>query len=371
MARSFGDYLNLFSLSVDVISDERFERAAQLIDKYCRETLDIESTVLYEATKIDDQDGLRQYPLDSYRSDDSFRVKDSQNVYNSQVSLSFDSQQPLWVVSVDGKALLEDAVEFADKWSNTTTLPKYRKMEGIKAGRLRTKTSICVPVLDGYRKMGVLNFSSSEHIDITETAKEELLKIAGAIGMLMRLKDVNESQRQSTDNALYELQRILASPQPRLTKPRVFLASSHKAEADVINVILEVLRSSNYSDQLELVYWKDMNEPGNINVQLLKEIGRCRYAICYFSQRSVTGEFVDNANVLFEAGMFHGRVDEISLVPGSWIPIREAASPDAPFDFAQERILAPDRDEGGALNTELFAESFRGRLDAMLALPSN
>ena len=54
-------------------------------------------------------------------------------------------------------------------------------------------------------------------------------------------------------------------------------------------------------------------------------------------------EYVDNPNVVFEAGMLHARtsVDETdkSGEPCGWIPIREAESAPAPFDFSPSKIM--------------------------------
>ena len=43
--------------------------------------------------------------------------------------------------------------------------------------------------------------------------------------------------------------------------------------------------------------------------------------------------YTDNSNVLFEAGMMHGKTDDVSDTPISWIPIREELSPETPFDL--------------------------------------
>ncbi len=110
-----------------------------------------------------------------------------------------------------------------------------------------------------------------------------------------------------------------------------------------------------------------MDQPGNINRQLLEAIASARYGICYFSQKVGDGAYIDNVNVVFEAGMFHGRVDEITPVPASWVPIREQQSPDLPFDFAQERILWVERTRTGKLRTKSFATAMRRNLDALLA----
>jgi hypothetical protein len=111
------------------------------------------------------------------------------------------------------------------------------------------------------------------------------------------------------------------------------------------------------------------NVPGNINQQLIEAIRNCRYAICYLSRKNSAGDFRDNRNVIFEAGMFHGRTEETSAVPSRWIPVREKDSHRPPFDFAQERILLVERNKDGSLKQKVFANKFRERVVAMLNPP--
>ncbi len=106
-------------------------------------------------------------------------------------------------------------------------------------------------------------------------------------------------------------------------------------------------------------------------VHLLAELGTCRYGVCYFSElddTSTNGEYRDNPNVLFEAGMLHGRSDSDAQKPASWIPIREKASSPAPFDFAAERMILVPRTRKGTLQKKQFQELFRKRLDGLVQL---
>jgi hypothetical protein len=221
--------------------------------------------------------------------------------------------------------------------------------------------------LDRNDVLGIMSFGISDYIEITDEAKSELSKIADTLGILIRLFRAADAQKSSTETAVENLQQLLSRPLPKLTKPKIFLASSAEAESDVIEVVLNVLKEDAYAARLDLIYWKAMDQPGNINRQLLEAIANARYGICYFSQKVGDGEYIDNINVVFEAGMFHGRVDEITPVPASWVPIREGQSPDLPFDFAQERILLVERTKVGSLRVKSFAAALRRSLDALLA----
>ncbi|MCG8047450.1 MAG: hypothetical protein N0C89_02265 [Candidatus Thiodiazotropha endolucinida] len=103
-------------------------------------------------------------------------------------------------------------------------------------------------------------------------------------------------------------------------------------------------------------------------MQLLNELGTCRYGVCYLSERIPDAQpalYQDNPNVVFEAGMLHGRSDANSPPPASWIPIREKNSTDAPFDFASERMIIVPR-QNGRLQVSQFKTMFRNRLDALI-----
>jgi hypothetical protein len=366
MPSTFADQLKLFALSVDVIGIDRFNRVTRLIDDYCRETLGILFTKIHVASEVNRQQGLKQYGMGVSDIEDVRTIRDNDGRYNGQVSLSFDKCKPLWIVSASGKQTLANCDQFSDQWSRLRNIPAYQATGDLEENGIRT--AIFVPIRDRNEVLGIMSFGIPDYIEITEEAKSELTKIADTLGILVRLFRAADAQKTSTETALENLQQLLNRPLPKLTKPKIFLASSEAAESDVIDVVLGVLKEDAYAERLDLVYWKDMEHPGNINRQLLEAIASARYGICYFSQKVDDGEYIDNINVAFEAGMFHGRVDEITPVPASWIPIRELRSPDLPFDFAQERILWVERTKAGSLRAKSFAVALRRGLDALLSI---
>jgi len=87
-------------------------------------------------------------------------------------------------------------------------------------------------------------------------------------------------------------ENVLAKPLPPLTKPNLFLAYAQEAERDVTEIIIKALKDE-YSDKVVLINWEEMDQPGNINQQLIEAFGNCRCAICYLSQKSTAGEKED------------------------------------------------------------------------------
>lgn len=118
-----------------------------------------------------------------------------------------------------------------------------------------------------------------------------------------------------------------------------------------------------------------MSDSGNINAQIAREIVRSRFGICYLSQKSQddsSHKFIDNPNVVFEAGMLHALTRVTSATsgaePSGWIPMREADSPPAPFDFAAERTIEIPRSGNGELNEGVSRQHPRGAGFATLGL---
>ena len=64
-----------------------------------------------------------------------------------------------------------------------------------------------------------------------------------------------------------------------------------------------------YGDRLRFSSWAEMANPGQITDQLVDEISRSQYGICYLSEltnrpagKAKQQKYVDNPNVLIEAG---------------------------------------------------------------------
>ena len=116
-------------------------------------------------------------------------------------------------------------------------------------------------------------------------------KIAETISIVFRSHKITVDQEKRTDEAIKSLENILIKPLPTLTKPSLFLAFAEHAEKDVTELIVKTLKDE-FSDKLHLINWQDMDQPGNINQQLVEAISNCRYAICYLSQKDKEDKFL-------------------------------------------------------------------------------
>jgi Predicted nucleotide-binding protein containing TIR-like domain len=281
--------------------------------------------------------------------------------FASQVSVSFHRRKPLWVVNQDRKPLRKSRA-YVDLWSNETDLPLYQ--EPINRD---LSTSIVVPLLHWGRAIGVIYLETVSYLEITEVAKEELRLLADALAILYDLQQANRAQTTGTQDAISELNDLLSATRfPQLTKPQIFIASSRRADEQVMAIIREVL--DEYSDRLNVVAWNRIEDSGSITIQIVEEIAKSRFGMCYFSEpvKDAEHRFQDNPNVLFEAGMLHSLTNSPDERPSGWIPIREKESPQVPFDFATERMEIVPRTGSGEVIEERLRTSLRGRMDRLL-----
>lgn len=365
MSSSFGEQLIQFAYAVDYIDATSFNRIRQLVDNYTRNTLNITVTRFMVTSRIGNEIGLIPHKHATMGKYSTMPVRDSRGRVASQTAFAFLYNKRLWIISANpSEPLLPKCRSYRDLWSKSKGIPKY-----IKPTNDPIKTSIIIPLKDENGNVfGVFNFETVERLDITKAAKQELTIIADAMAIAYRIHSITKARNLFTGNAIDELNKILQHPLPKLTKPNIFLASSTNAESDVISTIKKVFLEKEYLDKFNQIYWKDIHRPGNINMQLLNELGTCRYGVCYLSERIPDVQpalYQDNPNVVFEAGMLHGRSDANSSTPASWIPIREKNSTDAPFDFASERMIIVPR-QNGRLQVSQFKTMFRNRLDALI-----
>ena len=157
----------------------------------------------------------------------------------------------------------------------------------------------------------------------------------------------------------------LALPQIFVAYPGVErLEMEARAEHEaIIEIIRDVI--DGFSDILKAVYWEDLTEAGNINMQIIRDISNSELGLCYFSEPTAEGQFQENANVLFEAGMMQALVNFPSTRLRAWIPVREKESTSIPFDIASERILLVDRTDG-KLDKTSFADALRQRVATLI-----
>jgi hypothetical protein len=361
---TFASYLRHFSRSVDIVDDHTFDGVRELVYRYVREDLQVSYFELMSETDVEGQPGLQTFWSSGERK--HIRpIRSRDGGYSAMVALSFDQTKPLWIVNSD-KAPLARAADYEDQWSHVQDLPKY-----VPSADDQTRTLIVAP-LQRRRTLGVYYLETPSYVAITEVAKAELKLLGEALATLFELWEINKVQSQLTDRAVGDLRDILSSARfPKLPKgkPLVFVSHSDRADEDVTDIIEQVL--DQFTDKIEPVYWNRMVKAGNITIQIAETITKATFGICYFSE--LAGEerhagygYTDNPNVIFEAGMLHASKNSPAREPSGWIPIREADSPPAPFDFQQERVLRVPRTNSGELNHVRFKKQLDNWIKALL-----
>ena len=368
---SFADEIYQFALSTTALSRESFIRLLSTLNRYATETLAIEHARLLVPHPVTGHAGLNRLNLGTFKPESSHRIKTGRGSYYGHVAYAFDNGTPLWVVSSKPGEPLIEARRYVDGWSGIKKLPRYQPMSDLDSGgQILARAAIVVPVRRDDRTVGVLNLETSEYVESTENSRREFSRIADALAILLRLMAVDSEANSQTEEAIQTLE-VKLRVQPKITRPGVFVAYSERADPTVVDSISRVL--AHFAAVMEPVLWQHMHEPGNIIAQLLETMSKCDYGVCYLSEprsgepvgtEPTTAAFIDNPNVLFEAGMFKGRTHANGR--SVWIPIREASSTELPFDLRQERILEVARARAGTLSVRSFESSLRTALGAMI-----
>ena len=363
LVKTFAELLKQFALSVDIVDQATFNRVRDHVVEYMRNELEAAYFGLMTKSVVDGQPGL----LTTWSSADqgsatTIRTGDG---YTRQVSIAFDQRRPLWVVAADGGALrdVDDPAGYLDLWSGVTGMPRY-----VSPVEEQMKTSIMLPLVRSGRPLGVVYLESTTHVEATPVAKHELTTLAEAIAILIELREANKSQGEGTERAVSQLGRFLGTAKfPRLTKPNLFLASADNADSQVLGILKGVL--AEFDSKVSVFDWHEIADSGAITSQIADRIVRSRYGICYFSEPDPSGVehgYVDNPNVIFEAGMLHALINAPDSPPSGWIPVREEDSPPAPFDFADQRIEKVPRDPDGQVIAERLRAQMHRRIVALL-----
>jgi len=367
---TFANQLRHFARSVDIVDDSTFDSVRRLIYRYVRDELGAAYFELLREQPMErsSETGLKMF-WSSDEQDHTWPRRGQDGAYTNLVTMAFGEKQPLWIVD-RGKHVLKGAGELTDEWSDNKDLRSYEPVVDTDV-----RTLVVLP-LRRKRLLGACYFECSEYLPITDVAKKELQILAESIAILLELYELNRTQAAMTANAISDLSERLQSARfPKLTRPNFFLASSSRADQSVTTMVTEVLKEFKDKGKLDFTDWSTSTESGNITAQIARDIVRARFGICYFSEPSEDKSsgrpaYIDNANVVFEAGMLHVRTiaDDVSSgrEPTGWIPMREENSPQVPFDFAGERILIVPRFRDGALNEDRLREMLSARINTRL-----
>src|SRR5215831_16620760 len=365
MGETFGHRLKQFALAVDIVDQDMFNHVWDLVLRYVSLELELAYWALLIEGEVDRNLGLQAREC-SNNSKPAFSLKTAQGCYNGLAAYSFVEAKPLWIVSPDKQPLSPDT-PLRDDWSDTRTLPHFD--QPAEAG---IRTIILIPLRWNGRTFGVLDLQMSQYYELTNIATVELELLADTLSELLVLSETNQMQRAHTRQAIDMLRTVLEKESwPPLTKPQIFVASSDRADKAVMGTIHSVL--NDFKDRLRSHYWRDSSNSGNINWDILKQVKASRFGLCYFSEpvEDAQSEFryQDNANVVFEAGMFQSLTNPAATDhPTGWIPVREPhpLSPPPPFDFAQQRMIIVERLTDNQPNLDRLRADLKARIENLL-----
>jgi len=357
--QTFGDYLLQFSLAVDIVDDKTFDKLVSIIEDYVRNYLKIDNVSLKNKTMIDENVGL--YTVSGHNKGKNFSVWKEGKI-TGQTAYAFIKKVALWVVDKNRKDLKDPESQHVDLWSGVEDLPQSKDHK-----RHDIKTSIMVPIIRENEVVGVVEFETMEYFEPTLTAKKELTRIANTISRVQYLNRTFLAQNKNTVVALKSIEKNLSEASwPELTKPQIFVAFSSRADQDVVGQIKSVLDS--FSNRARLMFWDECNDSGKVDQQIIRAITKSKFGVCYFSEPDPGSvqEYIDNPNVIFEAGMFQSLTNSPREKPIGWVPIREEKSPPPPFDYGSDRILIIKRLNDHSLNQQAFGADLKRRISALL-----
>jgi hypothetical protein len=366
MSKTFGSRVREFALTVDDIDDDVFDGLWQLVTLYLEQEFNFCYCALLFHNEVNRNDGLLTWQSSDGRKP-AFSLRNADNRFNGLAAFSFSQGKPLWITTperepLDGNTFLRDL------WFGMKELPIH-----VSADQ-PAKTAVFVPLFWQGKTIGVLDIQLPDYNEPTTIVKEELQQIGDTFAEIYVLYQNNATQKNNTKEAINRLKKSFKEETwPPLTKPKVFIASSGRADDLVMGIIKGTL--DEFHDQLRYHYWKQSSKSGNINWDILQQIKASRFGICYFSEpieNPCKGEpsYIDNPNVIFEAGMFQALTNPSPTEhPTGWIPIREAhptlTSP-PPFDFAQQRMIIIERDNDNRPNTDKLKADLKGHIENLL-----
>jgi hypothetical protein len=367
MSSEWASRFKQFALAVDYVDDSVIDEIKELLKRYFEETLETcHYRFLMEGPGTETPSGVLPTLETVWASsegktgDVALFTPDGRS--SGHLALCYEQRRALWITAPDGKLLVDAGDDLVDGWSRVKDLPPY-----IDYGESDARTSIIVPLRYGERLFGVMDLEFRHHIPASSKGKRVVKLIADALGRIIWVHRMTETQRDDTREAFSALEQGYHSGPTPLQRHSVFVASSARADQQVMKVVLGVLEE--FGDQFSINYWRAETASGNIAEQVRGAIAEAEFGVCYISEPSEDEaskyRFLDNPNVLFEAGMLqmlHELRDDRSEPISRWVPVRESPdiAPPLPFDFAGDRVVMVPRQAGaGPIDESALAETLR------------
>ena len=371
---TYGHKLLNFANTSDILEKESFRKIQKSIESYLSKVLKIKFVrLMLMRETVDGQLMLVKYALN--KDEQTFLPLKNGEEYNGQMAYAFDKNQRLWITSTNEEETLNETKTYIDHWSNTKPekLPRYQPINR----DVPIKTSIIVPIRreknDDKTILGVVNFESQEYLKFNKNAERELKDISYTLGKLFQLYELRGFQKANTIAVIEELETELDDFTEEFKdyfferKPSIFFAFPNSGDKEVIGSIKELI-SNNFSKNLNLISWDDESNTGSITPQMLDNIKQAEYFICYLSERDEdAAQYVDNANVLIEVGLFLGKQVRSKHFKNILI-LRESNSKiGIPFDIQDIFTLDISRlGEDQKLNKDVFVANVNKKVISFL-----
>lgn len=362
---TFAEELLQFAKTVDILDEALFLNIKEIINDYALQRWGVKYVKIMNLKF--DMDGnriLEKFFLKEYSKGSTQHEMVNIETSKGQMAFVIKNKKPVWIMSKNRKDFLNQTEEYIDCWSNLEEIPEYQSI----VTNAKIKTSIIVPFyeLEKERRYlrGVANYELPDMLPFNKECRDEILILTDTISELLNLYNVRERQERNTNYAIHRLETKLETFNALLRKNKIFIASPSEGKKDVKNVILKVLQES-FPD-IEVLDWENNNETGSITTKMFDDINSSRYGICYFSEFSKEeGKYIENSNVMFEAGLMHSKFttfnDEVPL----WIPIREKDSLAFPFDVQGFNTLIVPRNKKGELDEKEFTKMLKKFIEVM------
>jgi len=375
---TFGQKILKFAKSIDILEKNNFIDIKKYIDDYAKNILKIKyiKFMIMEKTILSHKIMLRKYNLTNEK-EQSLELKNGDE-YNGQMPYAFDNNKKLWITSKDKSENLVNSTDYKEHWSNIEKLPKYIQIDSDRT----IKTSIIIPVynednasINNDNILGVVNYESSSYLTPNNKITKELLYLSKTIGKLYELYKLRNFQKNNTNSVIEDLKSDLEKckkyPHNFLEdKKKIFFAYPDSSDTQVLGIVKDVIKNK-FSNKMTLIDWNNKSNVGQITKQLLENMSKSEYAICYLSEKiDKDKEYQDNPNVLIEIGFFMSNFDKNKTGLKNIIIIREENSTTKiPFDIQDIIYITVSRfKDDNKINKEMFMNIIEEKISSMVKI---
>ncbi len=378
MKDTFGAALRSFANSIDLLGEDEFRLVLSATRNYLRANFRI--TTVERLEEVVSEGVPKLAPTFGDNPYDLFPVRTNGKPTGISAT-AFTEKRSMWVTPTEqgGSSLVHAGGNLHEQWEpgRAVELPPYLRV--IKKMGARVGTLISVPIERQGSVTALLYFESERVLEPSERAKDEIEAIATSLAWLYELKAHEMDTRSATARAIAELQDASMDDFDWRPRPSLFWAYPETGAADVREVVHAALEDLVAKGVFTLDDWKDNQSGGRIPALIEEQIRSAEYFVAYLSEPApveASGEqakstdrkmYVDNPNVLYEAGLFQGLGGGPSRIE-HWLLIREKISSDTPFDLETVNRLEVPRGANGELLGEDFKKAVRARLEKLVNL---